>query len=30
MAQVTTGVQLGEADAVWDSVSKYYGEVREA
>lgn len=27
MSQVTTGVQLGEAEAVRASVSKYYGEV---
>jgi hypothetical protein len=27
MTQVTTGVQLGEAEAVRASVSKYYGEV---
>jgi hypothetical protein len=30
MAQVTTGVELGEGDAVRASVSKYYGEVCEA
>jgi hypothetical protein len=29
MTQVTTGVQLGEAEAVRASVSKYYGEVIE-
>ncbi|WIA21587.1 hypothetical protein OEZ85_000776 [Tetradesmus obliquus] len=30
MSQVTTGVQLGEADAVRASVSKYYGETLQA
>ncbi|KAF6263798.1 S-adenosyl-L-methionine-dependent methyltransferase [Scenedesmus sp. NREL 46B-D3] len=30
MSQVTTGVQLGEAEAVRASVSKYYGETLQA